>query len=243
MEQLQVIENQRLYRVIADQFAEKIRNGELKVGDRLPAERELAVSMGVSRPTIREAFIALEIQGYVDVRVGTGVFVCSAVERTDDVVQSQPSQQPDVSPFDLLKTRMMLEPDSAALAAKNASEAQLRVIRTAHDSMNLQKGVSHVEDRAFHMAIAAASGNAVLEGTLEHLWNLCEASQMYRQLEAHFVSLPVWRLVKEEHRLVMSAILERDPERARHAMQSHLFNISERLREDLNSNRSIQRAR
>ena len=243
MDQLQVIENQRLYRVIADQFAEKIRNGELKVGDRLPAERELAVSMGVSRPTIREAFIALEIQGYVDVRVGTGVFVCSTVEKNDGVLQPLPSSQIDVSPFDLLQTRILLEPESAALAARNATDAQLRAIRIAFDSMNLQKGVSHVEDRAFHMAVAAASGNAVMVGALDHLWNLCEASQMYRQLEAHFLSLAVWRLVKQEHQLVLSAIFELDAERARHAMLSHLFNISERLREDLSTNVPDIRAR
>ena len=72
---LQSIEPRRLYRQIADQIGELIRSGEFEVGDRLPPERDLAVQLGVSRPSVREALIALEVQGLVEVRMGSGIYV------------------------------------------------------------------------------------------------------------------------------------------------------------------------
>ncbi|MGO3889329.1 MAG: FadR/GntR family transcriptional regulator, partial [Paenalcaligenes sp.] len=108
----------RLYRVIADQIASKIQQGEFSVGSRLPSERELAEQLQVSRASIREALIALELEGYVAVRVGTGVFVLSDQQRnlnqSPDV--SQPAQvDNDFGPFGLLETRLLLEPESAEL--------------------------------------------------------------------------------------------------------------------------------
>ena len=73
---LQAVDNRRLYRQIADQIAGLIERGEYAVGARLPPERDLAKQLGVSRPSVREALIALEVEGKVEVRVGSGVFVC-----------------------------------------------------------------------------------------------------------------------------------------------------------------------
>src|SRR6476660_1785724 len=77
---LQAVEPKRLYRQIADQLAQLIAKGEFPPGSRLPAERELAVSLGVSRTSVREAIISLEMSGLVDVRVGTGIFVTTPPE-------------------------------------------------------------------------------------------------------------------------------------------------------------------
>src|SRR5690349_3269825 len=101
---LQAVENRRLYRQIADQIAALIERGEYRPGQRLPPERDLAKQLGVSRPSVREALIALEVEGYVEVRIGSGVYV---VDRTDkDAVAPLPA---DSGPFELIKARWLIE--------------------------------------------------------------------------------------------------------------------------------------
>src|SRR5204863_7574961 len=111
---LQAVEPKRLYRQIADQLAQLIARGEFPAGTRLPAERELAVSLGVSRTSVREAIISLEMSGLVEVRVGTGIFVTSQNAAVHgNSVDSGPG------PFELLDARKLIEGEIAALAAKN----------------------------------------------------------------------------------------------------------------------------
>src|SRR6478672_2477976 len=100
---LQAVENRRLYRQIADQIAALIDRGEYGVGQRLPPERDLAKQLGVSRPSVREALIALEVEGYVEVRIGSGVYV---VERTPRAASVEPLAE-DSGPFELIKARWL----------------------------------------------------------------------------------------------------------------------------------------
>src|SRR5881396_1870048 len=110
---LQAVDNRRLYRQIADQIAALIERGEYKAGERLPPERDLAKQLGVSRPSVREALIALEVEGYVEVRVGSGVYVRGArATGTVDLAE-------DTGPFELIKARWLIEAECAALAAKH----------------------------------------------------------------------------------------------------------------------------
>src|SRR6476619_5959186 len=121
---LQAVEPRRLYRQIADQLAQLIAKGEFPSGSRLPAERELAVSLGVSRTSVREAIISLEMSGLVEVRVGTGIFVTapgSAGGRHG--VDTGPG------PFELLDARRLVEGEIAALAARQASPDDVDAIR------------------------------------------------------------------------------------------------------------------
>ena len=221
----------RLYRIIADQLALKIRNGEFVPGDRLPSERELAERRGVSRPSIREALIALEIQGFVDVRVGTGVFVMQARANALDVDTGNPLDGNDIGPFDLLETRLIIEPECVALTAQQASQQQIDAIEAAHRAMSFSASPAG-HDRAFHNAIGAGCGNAALAASVSHLLDLSEGSPLYRRLDAHFVNPEVWQTAYREHARIMAAIVARDPIRARHAMRDHLYGILARLRED-----------
>src|SRR5437868_13875859 len=116
---LQTIAPRRLYRQIADQLRALIERGEFAVGSRLPPERDLAVQLGVSRPSVREALIALEIQGLVEVRVGAGIFVAQA-ERPPTVPINEGQ-----GPFELLRARWLIEGEIAALAAREATKADL----------------------------------------------------------------------------------------------------------------------
>lgn len=236
MTSLQAVASTRLYRMIADQIAARIKAGDFPAGGRLPAERELAEQLQVSRASVREALIALEIEGYVDVRVGTGVFVCPP--REDGNYQDAPQahaadsvEATDIGPFDLLETRLLIEPECAALAAQKASPAQIAAIRAAHEGMSLTESPS-VHDRAFHSAIGAACGNAALAAAISHIWHLSTLSPVFHRLEEHFVTTKVWSEAQKEHERILAAIVDRDPIRARHAMHDHLVGILARLRED-----------
>ena len=120
---LQTVEPLRLYRQIAGQIAALIDNGEFPAGSRLPAERELATLLGVSRTSVREAIISLEIAGRVEVRVGTGIFVRRSRARRARCRRRRPTRAP--GPFELLAARALIEGEIAALAARNAQEGAI----------------------------------------------------------------------------------------------------------------------
>ncbi|MCS3506562.1 FadR/GntR family transcriptional regulator [Achromobacter sp. JUb104] len=239
MSTFQAVAATRLYRMIADQIAGRIRAGDFARGGRLPSERELAEQLQVSRASIREALIALEIEGYVEVRVGTGVFVTTAPDGAAFPVLpaggvAVPAGQDDIGPFDLLEARMLIEPECAALAAHQATPAQIAVIRDAHAAMSLTESPGD-HDRAFHSAIGAACGNAALASAVAHLWNLSQSSSVYSRMQDYFVTTRAWAAAHAEHQRILTAITARDPIRARHAMHTHLLGILARLREDFDS--------
>src|SRR5262252_8243606 len=124
---IKTVENRRLYRQIAAQLSALIASGEFKVGQRLPAERDLAAQLGVSRPSLREALIALELEGLVEVRVGAGIWVTAASGRSS----APPGQQEGEGPFELLRARWLIEGEIAAMAAREATAADLASIRAA----------------------------------------------------------------------------------------------------------------
>src|SRR5215472_10158158 len=127
---IQAVENQRLYRQIADQLSKLISSGEFEEGARLPSERELAAQLGVSRPSVREALIALEIEGKVEVRVGAGIYV--AARRLVGVADPAKEGQ---GPFELLRARWLIEGEIAAEAARHATADELSAVRAAVEDM------------------------------------------------------------------------------------------------------------
>jgi len=236
MSTFQAVAVTRLYRMIADQIAGRIRAGDFPRGRRLPSERDLAEQLQVSRASIREALIALEIEGYVEVRVGTGVFVADkegggAAWAAGPNASAAQSAADDIGPFDLLEARLIIEPECAGMAAQHATPAQLAAIVEAHEGMSLTDSPGR-HDREFHGTIAAACGNAALAAAVGHLWNLTQSSSVYRRMQDYFVDAKVWAVAHAEHQRILTAIVARDPMRARHAMHAHLLGILARLRED-----------
>jgi len=132
------------------------------------------------------------------------------------------------------ETRLLMEPECAALAAQKASPAQIGAIRAAHEAMSLTDGPAE-HDRAFHSAIANGCGNAALAAAISHIWQLSSTSPVFHRLEEHFVTTNVWVEAQKEHERILAAITDRDPIRARHAMHDHLVGIMARLREDFGS--------
>jgi DNA-binding FadR family transcriptional regulator len=224
---LQAVDNRRLYRQIADQIAALIEKGEYASGRRLPPERDLAKQLGVSRPSVREALIALEVEGYVEVRVGSGVYVLgprTAAAR----LETLPA---DSGPFELIKARWLIEAECAALAAKDATRAQVRAIEEALDQMEADrdKGTMPLAaDRLFHLRIAEASGNSALALVVKTLWDQ-RTGPLFLRLEHHFDTPDLWGVAIREHREIVAAIARHDPGAARAAMRSHMNHAAKRF--------------
>jgi len=217
---IESIDSRRLYRQIADQISREIESGEYKPGDRLPAERVLAEQLSVSRPTVREALIALEVEGRVEIRGGAGVFV------TEPALTSVAGSNgiPMPGPFEVLSARDLIESEVAALAARNASEEQVAAMSQALGDMVccLASDPKHVEyDRRFHFALAEASGNSALAMASQLLWTLRE-QPVYLQLEVHFQTEAIWQRLIIEHREILAAVKSGDAKAARAAMHRHI---------------------
>ena len=226
---LQTVEPRRLYRQIADQIRALIAGGEYTPGARLPPERDLAKQLGVSRPSVRESLIALEIEGLLDVRVGSGIYVTRPGER-----HGADPLAGESGPFEVMRARWMIESDCAALAAKNAMPAQIRAIRKAHAEYVGESRRHHNpldSDRAFHMVIAEATGNSALVLMVQTLWDQ-RVGPLYRALEKK-LEYPLMSVdTVREHQAVMAAIARRDPRAARVAMRRHMDMTKKRYSKD-----------
>jgi DNA-binding FadR family transcriptional regulator len=223
---IKAVEPQRLYRRIAEQIAKLIRRGEYKPGERLPPERDLARLLKVSRPSVREALIALEVEGFVEVRVGSGVYVT----RRRPAVGSDPLPG-DSGPFELIAARRLLESECAALAARHAVPAQVRRMKAALAAMerDRRRAVMPLEnDRRFHMEIAEASGNSALALAVRTLWDQ-RTGPLFLQLEHHFDTPNLWEAAIAEHTAVMTAIEQHDLAGARAAMRRHMDEAARRF--------------
>jgi DNA-binding FadR family transcriptional regulator len=227
---IQIVETQRLYRQISEQLRTLIRAGEFPVGTRLPAERELAVQLGVSRPSLREALIALEVEGYIEVRMGSGIYVADplpAVEGSDLSTEE--------GPLELIMARSLLEGEVAAQAARLGKKRDFDAIEEAIEMMEAEAkaGKKPLDaDRLFHVRIAQATGNSALVGVVRRLFD-ARLGPLFDQLHSHFETADVWAQAIAEHREVLRALRTKDPAAARAAMQTHMDIAYKRLTSSL----------
>lgn len=213
----------RLFRRIADTLATAIDAGEFAPGDRLPGERELARRLAVSRSSLREALSALELEGRVEIRMGSGVYVRPRHARR---ASRSAAPAPSTSPFDVLRARRLVEAETAALAARNATPAQVRTIEQAFERLaaDMRANRAHsAGDRLFHERIAQASGNTALAEVVAQLWST-QRDPLATRMEALFVTGRRRRDNIGEHRRILDAIRAKDPTAARRAMREHLRN-------------------
>ena len=214
----------RLYQDLARRLIAELASGQFPVGTRLPAERELAQVYNVSRPTVREAVIALEVQGLVEVRVGSGAYVRRIPGQAD-----VPGF--NITAFELTEARLLFEGEAAALAATQITEealAELDQLVRAIDLENKVPGGSEKADRAFHLAIARATRNSAILEAVERLWDLRGSSPESALLheKARVANI---KPVVDEHTAVLQALRARDPVAARTAMRAHLTAVLESL--------------
>jgi GntR family transcriptional regulator, transcriptional repressor for pyruvate dehydrogenase complex len=226
----QSIEPRRLYRQIGDQIRALVKRGEFTPGSRLPPERDLARQLGVSRPSVREALIALEVVGLVEVRIGSGIYV-----RAPDGVADPPEAA--AGPFELLRARYVIESECAALAAKSAKRTQVVAIEDALDEMDrdMEAGRQPLPgDRLFHLRVAEATGNGALVHVIKLLWDE-RTGELFTRLEHHYDTPELWRSAMHEHRAVLKSIAARDADAARSAMQRHLNRAYKRFSKGWNA--------
>jgi GntR family transcriptional repressor for pyruvate dehydrogenase complex len=216
----------RLSNLAAQTLQRRIHDGAYKPGEPLPAQRELASGLGISRPALREAISTLEALGLVRAQPGKGVFVTRGRMRTSEELPLGPA---DLRPAVVFQFRAIVEPAAAALCARNASSTEIDALEALQAQMEdalraLDLVAASDADLAFHLAIAAHAGNDML-------------SQVIRSLEtpiAWSLRLPfadpdgAWAPA-EEHRAVLRAIRARDAIAARTAMNHHLLRAAARI--------------
>ena len=211
----------RLYRVVANRIRELIRDENMRAGQRLPAERELSAKLSVSRASLREALIALELGGFVEVRGGSGVYVSEQATSQEDVAEVGPG------PFEVLAARRLIESEVAALAAKMATDAQIDAIMTAVVEMERDhedRASNEQADRNFHLAIARATGNSAMVGVIDYLWN--QRGSLWHKLKEHFRTEELRLATLTDHRKILEAIAAHDAAGARQAMRAHLERVT-----------------
>jgi GntR family transcriptional repressor for pyruvate dehydrogenase complex len=227
---LQVVESKRLYRQIAEQLRALIAAGEFPLGSRLPPERDLAAQLGVSRPSVREALIALEVEGLVEVRMGSGIYV-TALEPGPAAQAARGAVDGALGPFDIIRARALVEAELAAVVARTHGPGVLKKLRAAIKAMedDIARGTMPIRgDREFHIALAEASGNAALVRVVADLFDE-RNNPLFEQLGRHFENAKSWRCAVAEHRAVVRAVAAGEVAAARKAMQQHLQNSHDRF--------------
>jgi DNA-binding FadR family transcriptional regulator len=218
----------RRYQEVAARISRYIAEKGLEPGGRLPGEIDLAKICGVSRPTIREAMVALEIAGELEIRSGSGAYVRESVNPMSLVLDSGPG------PFELLRARILIEGEIAADAALYASTGDLNKIEKTLQQMRKlvhAKTNAQVSDRQFHVAIGEAAKNSVLTSIVDGLWAGMFAPMYHRLsqragLDLHQAAALV------DHEEIFAAIAGRNPNEARRAMRRHLQHVEEHLTSD-----------
>lgn len=226
----------RLYERIAGEIRQALAGGRYAVGDRLPSERDLAQTFGVSRPTVREAIIALEVDGLVEVRTNSGVYVTALAPAGGTPAET------DVGPFELLEARRVFEAEVCALAARHIDAAgvdRLRGLVADMESSELLR--AEAADREFHLEIARATENSAMEKAISMLWDARDQSPQYRLLTEKVRAAGVAPRVSEHHRIV-DALALGSPDAAREAMRDHLDRVIAHLLEATEVE-AIERAR
>lgn len=231
---MNTIKDQRLFYKIAEDIQKKIQAKEYQIGERLPAEGKLAKQYDVSRAVMREAILSLEIKGYVEARVGAGVYVIHDYPyntHSDNI-------NADAGPFEIMQARQLIESEVAALAAIRITPKDLKNIKDILDSDakitdTERNQLEHFEiDKAFHLALAEASNNNTLYLIVKNLWELRAQNALWEKLNEHLAfTRSDWEEARKNHEEIYKALMQKSPKKAKEAMSNHLQNIRNLLLE------------
>jgi GntR family transcriptional regulator, hexuronate regulon transcriptional repressor len=218
-------ETGKRYQQVANALTQKIRAGVYKPGERLPSERDLAEQFRVSRPTLREALIALEIRGLVEARHGSGIYVT----RAPQAEASAPEL--DIGAFELTEARRLFEGEACALAATTITDEELVELEGILVEMideNEHNVAGEKADRQFHIVIARATRNSAIVTVIENLWDLRYRSPLCAAMLKRAREVGVQPLIND-HRDILDALKAHDSKAARNAMRAHLARVVENL--------------
>jgi GntR family transcriptional repressor for pyruvate dehydrogenase complex len=218
--QFKPVDSRRLYQQIADQIRDLIDQGGFEVGTRLPPERDLAQQLGVSRPSLREALIALDVEGRVEVRSGSGVYITAVIPDPGPRKTASWGE----SPSQLMEARSIIEGEVVILACARVTEALLERLRDLLRGMEaaIQRRGARVDlDRQFHLTLTEMSGNAVLSRLVGELFDE-RHSPISAKISSRFETTRTWKAALKEHEAILKAVEARDPIAAQAAMRAHL---------------------
>jgi len=205
------------YQKIADQLRDYIAQGDFKPGSRLPPERDLTQLLGVSRPSLREALIALEIEGGVEIKMGSGVYVRAMDGRSKTVTLGE-------SPSELMQARALIEGESVILACLHGKKSDYRYLQACIDAMraSIANGLPPLEDdRKFHHRLAKMSGNSALVRIITALFDE-RHNPISAHLSKHSDNALTWEAAVIEHEAILHAVANKDVLGAQTSMRQHL---------------------
>ena len=218
---------QKISDQIADQLEGMIADGTLKPGERLPAERQLAERLGISRPSLREAIQKLASKGLLNTRQGGGTFVTESLAHSfSDPLLALLKDQPNAE-FDTLEVRKELEGVAAFNAASRATDADRERIWTSYNRMaEVQRsGAASIDklhvDAAFHLSIIESAHNLVLMHFMRAVQDVLE-NTISSYLDEFYATPKFVELICQQHEAIVGAVMDRDPQAARDAAKYHL---------------------
>jgi GntR family transcriptional repressor for pyruvate dehydrogenase complex len=225
-----VVQTSRLYEQIVRQIEDSILKGELKEGEQLPPERDLALQFGVSRTAVREAVKTLREKGLVEAYPGRGTFITNGTSHSfkhtlDRMMRGGPVE----GTANLTEVREILEPEIAALAAQRADEEMVSAMREAITVMDKSRSDAEAfieGDLDFHLALAEAAANPLILSLIDSIVGLLREQRM----RTYFVQGGPER-GQYHHKRILEAIEHRDPQGAREAMRAHLRQVRDDSRE------------
>lgn len=223
---LKLIRPKRIYEQIAEQVEALIRKGVFAPGARLPGERELADRLGVSRPSLREALIALETTGLIETRIGDGTYVRAEIPPVF-VFPLGPAADLGPGTLEQFEARQALECACAELAAARADEADFGALDASLDRMRTlaASGQSPSEEhRVFHVRLADSARNPILAGAVRELWRL-RGEEMWEILRRKVENSQSWAAGIRFRERLMAALRDRDGTAARAAMRAHFRRV------------------
>ncbi|GAA6159789.1 FCD domain-containing protein [Ruegeria sp. HU-ET01832] len=222
----QKIQTEKLSIAVVRQIELLILRGILRPGERLPAEREMAERLGVSRPSLRDAISELQEQGLLTAKAGSGIYVAEVLGSAFSPALIRLFGSHEEAVFDYLSFRRDMEGLAAERAARMGSESDLKVVHTIFEKMEAAHARNAPEDEAnldaqFHMAIIEASHNVVMLHMMRSMFDLLRQGVFYNR-QMMFNQRTTREAILDQHRAINTALQARDPEGAREAVQRHL---------------------
>lgn len=229
-------EPKRLYQKIGLKLRERILDGHYRVGERLPAERDIAEELDISRTVVREALIMLELEGLVEVRKGSGIYVLpdaldTAAVATKAVQEGEEEDALSAGPFEMLQARQIIESNIASFAATQITKHDILELMEINRQARAEGGRYQDSewDKRFHIQIARATQNAVLVYLVEKMWYQRDRNPLWQKLHERIDNRETLDSWCDDHDAILKALVRRDAEGAKRAMWQHLENIKEML--------------
>ena len=236
------VSSEKLSHAVVRQVEQLILRGILRPGERLPAERELAKRLDVSRPSLRDAIAQLEESGLLIARPGAGVYIADVLGGAFSPPLIKLFSRHDEAVFDYLSFRRDMEGLAAERAARLGSDTDLKVVNTIFDKMEAAQEKRASEDEAkldaqFHMAIIEASHNVVMLHMMRSMYDLLQGGVFYNR-QVMFKQRTTRSALLHQHRSINDALQARDPAGARQAVEAHLNYVENALRDQQRAERN-----